>query len=73
MGSNIIKNREKLYAYYSSKQSHNVQNKWNRTIVERNEDVIDRPFIFYEDMNGKLIATPTSVVVMLFRMCRRVV
>ena len=55
MGGNIIKNREKLYAYYSSKQSHNVQNKWNRTIVKRDEEVIDRPFIFYSDMNGKLI------------------
>tara|TARA_A100001015_G_C14495574_1_gene520965 strand:+ start:79 stop:438 length:360 start_codon:yes stop_codon:yes gene_type:complete len=55
MGSNIVKNREKLYAYYSKKQSHNVQNKWNRTIVERNENRVDRPFIFYEDMNGKLI------------------
>ena len=55
MGGNIIKNREKLYGYYSRKQSHNVQNKWNRTILEREENRIDRPFIFYEDMNGKLI------------------
>ena len=52
MGSTIIKNGEKLYGYYSRKQSHNVQNKWNRTIVERDENRVDRPFIFYEDMKN---------------------
>ena len=31
MGSNIVKNREKLYAYYSKKQSHNVR----KTVLKR--------------------------------------